>query len=652
MRIMPTFDVGSEHVIETNAPLLAEAPAFDPDALYDIGDMVIENGEAYYEALKRVGGFKALELAYDLPDFYIPISDNQDFAFSKKDAAKNGDLFFRLYDYVNDVHYSFANEFSDWTLSEQDGTIFDVVAMTPDGSMAAYAFHTESPSSRFIIRFVDVATETTIKDFEFGVDVPKYPDRIMQLSISPDGNFFSYGYDSYFGASGTEVVRLSDFTVEFTKENAGGLFWSLDSAYFFINHRTEGADSTGLEVYPVTTFAMTDVFNPPATDGGSSGIRDWVWSDDGSKLIVRAFDYTPNIDRILILSFSSGVFSLLASADIDPDAAGAETDSSYSQEGIEIIDRLIIAKVRSLDGVFAYVFDFDESSGGLTFQSRVISGLPGHKKINELAESLPVKIFKRSGNAVYVLVTNIISDWELNKFYLYKTSAGGALPSTLTKDVVGIENAAWLYLGATNPFKPFDDIVGTRATGADSYSASAYNPSGESFLSRGLAWRIEPGIEIDALVLLGLEGDFLDVRVMSAGGAELFGQRIDISSRARAAVFSIGLPVDGEIRISVAKASGDASVGNILIGTAEEIGTLEREGLNISGVDYSIIVDNADATAIFERIGAIGGKKIAFVGSQAEQWALTVIYGVRERWSIKPWSATEMKLTMTVRGLV
>jgi hypothetical protein len=646
MNIVETETIGADDVSATNVPVLSDAPAWSESGSYDVGDVVVYQGARLYEALRPGGMVTPPEL-----ETTFAVSETFDYinalANTRSGYIGHG-LTLHNIDTGAEIGLSApsghsADEFSPWHISD-------------DASVAAFIMNDGAGGAKLVAYSLPAGAVVTTKNLTS-------QDSLLSghVKVSPDGSQIAIG-DITGSTSGvydyqTLLIDTATGTTDATLADRFPMAWHPDGEYFI-------CASTGDETVTLSRIRASDGAQRGAlpTDYETTWVADF--SPDGRYFAIAPYGFGATGKSIYLYDTQTW----------------ARTGQSLNSE---------IYAVTAANGYIAYeYYDRLADPSGYWLHIERINGTGGLEAfasfhINEGIDQSQTVDLRTGGNrfhfqdAATLLYASADRDEATrDDLYLQKRIIGASEPPDWTEAVVGAENARWLDLGATNPYRPFDDVVGTAAIGADTYSAATYNPAGETALTRGLAWQIEPGFSADSLIMLGLDGDSLDVRVMSAGGAELFGQRIDISSRARAAVFSIGLPVDGEIRISVAKASGDASVGNILIGTAEEIGTLEREGLNISGVDYSIvtetpqgaldlqpgnrtarndysiIVDNADATAIFERIGAIGGKKIAFVGSQSDQWALTIIYGVRERWSIKPWSATEMKLTMTVRGLV
>jgi hypothetical protein len=472
-------------------------------------------------------------------------------------------------------------------------------------------------------------------------------DGTPAIYVSPDGSKIAiYRVITsetliYATATGTQTGRVPSFKV------AG---WSRSGEHL-IGGVTGVNGLQEIHVYEESSIGIGTKAAPLMTRSAPSGgsYDEVTISSDNDHLAILWNPGYSGADGVLEV-FSSAGFSLLGTAAFAGKRAVSVSVGS-GNVAVDIFDGDPVCKVFSI------------SSGGLheTASGVIESGLAG------VASYLwGVQALRINGDSVEFLMRASPS------FHRYSRGLSSTPPEEGVAEVVGLENATWLDLGAVDRFKPFDGVGMTVTVGAYSYTGSTYNPTGQSSLGRGLAWSIAASEDANTLFVTGVKGDYLDVRCMSAAMAEVFGRRIATEGRSRFVVRDLNLPAGGELRVSVAAASGDASVGGILYGNALLLGELSIDGLDVSGVDYSIVtetdwgitdlkagaksrkaawvakVDLDDADRVFEIVSQLGGKRAVFVAD----WTLACLFGVRERWSLTPIEDGSMLLKVSAKGLV
>lgn len=255
----------------------------------------------------------------------------------------------------------------------------------------------------------------------------------------------------------------------------------------------------------------------------------------------------------------------------------------------------------------------------------------------------------------------------------------------------------WLDIGASNPWAPFDGVVGSYAAGGEDYDDSEYNAEAEpTGLDAGLAYRIAPGQVWDTLVLLGLQGRMADVVVRDGEGATVFAQRTlldgalpvsdwwhwlfsPIESLNTAVVTWADMsPVgaDGEVYISVvAPDGGSARIGNILLGLAQWVGDVQYPA-EVGDVDFSTVEEDAfghidlvprawssraeltlvlpedDVAPVFRRMASLRATAAVWIADPDPRFSPAVIYGIRRRFSLSYATAGTAYLSLSLRGLV
>lgn len=189
---------------------------------------------------------------------------------------------------------------------------------------------------------------------------------------------------------------------------------------------------------------------------------------------------------------------------------------------------------------------------------------------------------------------------------------------------------AWLDLGATNPWRAFDGVVGTQAEAdeyfdPDLFYAAGRGPHGfvaddtdaltldgewlvvDSFSDEvydsGLAYRLTVGGPWDTMVLLGLDAAVVDVVVRTQLGVTVFEKRfkldqaVTLGSVNSVAVTSADLNGVGleqfdasyVLFLSIIPRDGaTAKLGNLLLGLASNIGCTLYPA-EVGGVDFSVV---------------------------------------------------------------
>jgi len=191
---------------------------------------------------------------------------------------------------------------------------------------------------------------------------------------------------------------------------------------------------------------------------------------------------------------------------------------------------------------------------------------------------------------------------------------------------------SWLDLGATNPWRAFDDVVGTQAVADQSFNPDIHYAGGWGYRAftddagdvitadgeavveeyplapiydSGLAYRVSNGGggPWDTMVLLGLDACCVDVVVQTQLGVRKFEKRFELDttralgSTNSAAVTSadldaVGLehfdPTDMLLLAIIPRDGETAKLGNLLIGLATNIGSTLYPA-EVGGVDFSVV---------------------------------------------------------------
>jgi hypothetical protein len=256
--------------------------------------------------------------------------------------------------------------------------------------------------------------------------------------------------------------------------------------------------------------------------------------------------------------------------------------------------------------------------------------------------------------------------------------------------------ALWLDLGATNPWRPFDGVVGSQAAGAEDYDAAEYNAEAEpAGLDAGLAYTLAPGAAWDTLVLFGLRGRLVDVVVRDGDDAVVYASRsvldgeipdstwwhwafspIERLSTVVLADTGGAFGADSTVAISVVAADGDeAKIGNILLGLGQWIGDALYPA-EVGDVDFSAITEDdfggvtltprawsarADLTlvlpeervpSVFRLLASLRASAVVWIPDPRPAFAPAVIYGFRRRFFVDYETAGTAYLTLSLRGLV
>lgn len=255
----------------------------------------------------------------------------------------------------------------------------------------------------------------------------------------------------------------------------------------------------------------------------------------------------------------------------------------------------------------------------------------------------------------------------------------------------------WLDLGATNPWRPFDGVVGSQAEGAEEFDEAVYNAVEEpAGLNTGLAYQIAPGRVWDTLVVLGLQGRILDVVVRDGDEAVLFARRFPLDGALPASNWwqyyfapverlsqvvvcwsCLGqMGADATLSLSVVAADGGtAKVGNVLIGQGQWIGDVVYGG-EVGDVDFSRIEEDefgavelapgdwsarADLTLVlpedrvppvFRLLGKLRATAAVWVADPAPAYSPAVVYGLRRRFAMSYQTAGTSFVNLSLRGLV
>lgn len=152
----------------------------------------------------------------------------------------------------------------------------------------------------------------------------------------------------------------------------------------------------------------------------------------------------------------------------------------------------------------------------------------------------------------------------------------------------------WAAVGPTNRWAMFDLLRNTGTTG----------PS-------PLIVEITPGVRVDSLALVGLVADAVTVSVETGAGV-VYSETFNLSTRTtvswsdyffgafsyRAALALFDLPpfVDAVITVEVTRATGDVTVGGLIVGTSVKLGNTQyspkNDALNFSKVERNDFGDS------------------------------------------------------------
>ncbi|MCX7172432.1 MAG: carbohydrate-binding protein [Proteobacteria bacterium] len=193
---------------------------------------------------------------------------------------------------------------------------------------------------------------------------------------------------------------------------------------------------------------------------------------------------------------------------------------------------------------------------------------------------------------------------------IYENAIAG-IDATLPEDAVKLTPARWLEVSATNRHKCFDTSNASQTVKAG-----------------GFSYRLHPGQVINSVNVLNADVDTVRVRMVDPTYGTVYDYSATLtrellkpswsawhfSRRPRASSVTLhDLPnfYDADILIDVTVASGDASVGVILIGYPYIVGEGMQRGARVGIDDYSKKTTDAWGTANF--VEGAWAKKMSFI---------------------------------------
>lgn len=162
--------------------------------------------------------------------------------------------------------------------------------------------------------------------------------------------------------------------------------------------------------------------------------------------------------------------------------------------------------------------------------------------------------------------------------------------------------ATWLDVGATQPWRIYDEKVRNVTAALEPYDASVYHAYNDAATANGIAIEITPGVLADGLALLNISGIFAHVTVETAEGV-VYRRRVALSGglessswhayfftpidrQTQLILTDLPASLDAVVRVAIEESSAPAQIGELIIGRAIKIGET-KWGPTISIIDYS-----------------------------------------------------------------
>lgn len=160
----------------------------------------------------------------------------------------------------------------------------------------------------------------------------------------------------------------------------------------------------------------------------------------------------------------------------------------------------------------------------------------------------------------------------------------------------------WLRLGASRPWRMYDQRVRNVTRALEPYDATKYNAYDDADEANGIAFTLEPGMLVDSLTLLNINGLFAHVKVETINGI-VYESRTPLSGglsesswhsyfytpidrRTQLVLTDLPKALDAKVHIAVEELSSPAQIGELILGRAIEIGQTQY-GASVSIIDYS-----------------------------------------------------------------
>jgi len=176
---------------------------------------------------------------------------------------------------------------------------------------------------------------------------------------------------------------------------------------------------------------------------------------------------------------------------------------------------------------------------------------------------------------------------------------------------------AWLELGPTNRWAPFDERVGTVVESSQSYSQSTYGVEADPASPTGVAYTLVPSAPVDSIALFEIGGEFLDIIVETAAEGVIYSKRITliepisrstwwhyffepVERRRELARFDIPRTSDATIKAAIHDSGSAAKIGALVIGRRIDLG-LTQFGLRTGILDFSRKERDAFGRAVVTR---------------------------------------------------
>lgn len=246
---------------------------------------------------------------------------------------------------------------------------------------------------------------------------------------------------------------------------------------------------------------------------------------------------------------------------------------------------------------------------------------------------------------------------------------------TVAPEIDTTSPAVWLDVGPTKRWAPFDDVVGTLATG-----------------SSPLNYTLRTGFT-DSLALFELTGRYVDVVMKDAtGGAVVYQKRIDLEVTdietifdwffseldVRSDIVITDLPgqyASAELSITLSTTAGTASVGVIKPGLISDLGETQY-GAKVGIDDYSrkerdafgntVIVERAYSkrgsftmmtslgafSRIYRTLAALRATPCVYIGTEAYGYEPLLIYGFFTSFNIDITYPNYHLCTLDIEGLI
>lgn len=236
------------------------------------------------------------------------------------------------------------------------------------------------------------------------------------------------------------------------------------------------------------------------------------------------------------------------------------------------------------------------------------------------------------------------------------------------------DSAYWLDLGPTNPYRMFDQSIGTVTTGATGIDVTVTSPT-----------------RVDGLALFGLDADQVRVIVTNVLLGTVYDQTYSLTSDSGVntwydyfteEIVSVGdlvltdLPPVNTATVEViisATGGGAVSAGALILGQTRELGLGAFYGAEGGIIDYSrkttddfgntslversfakrhsfkSMLDNGEIDAVFTMLAQYRATPVVWVGTDI--YEMTWLYGWARDWSIAISYPTQSLLTLEIEGL-